>query len=132
MELISSTTCLTKHIGVNGNMFGGEVMSLIDVSAAAFACEACKYPRLVTLKVNETLFKKPIKVGHLIKVYGEVKSIGTTSITIKIELRNHNVRTAKQDVVCETDITFVKIDENGDSFPISPEIKKRFERKKKK
>ena len=86
MELITKTVCLTKHIGVNGNMFGGEVMSLLDVTAAAYATEICKYPKMVTLKVNETLFKKSIKVGHLIMVYGEVKGIGNTSITIKLEV----------------------------------------------
>jgi len=50
MELITTTTCLTKNIGVNGNMFGGELMSLIDISAAAYASEMCKYPKLVTEK----------------------------------------------------------------------------------
>jgi acyl-CoA thioesterase YciA len=128
VELISTTTCLTKHIGVNGNMFGGEVMSLIDISAAAYASEVCRYPRLVTLKVTETLFKKPIKVGHIIKVYGEVKRVGTTSITIKIEVRSHNVRTSEQQVVCETEITFVKIDEDGNSIPINPAIKEKYEK----
>lgn len=129
MELISTTTCLTKHIGVNGNMFGGEVMSLVDISAAAFASEMCRYPKLVTLKVTETLFKKPIKVGHLIKVYGEVKSIGNTSITIKIEVRSHNVRTSNQSVVCETDITFVKIDEDGNPIPINSSIREKYKDK---
>lgn len=126
MDLISTTICLTKHIGANGNMFGGEVMSLIDISAAAFASEVCRYPKLVTLKVTETLFKKPVKVGHLIKVYGSVTRIGTTSITIKIEVRNHNVRTEKQEIVCETDITFVKIDEDGDSIPIAKNIREKY------
>lgn len=126
MELISTTICLTKHIGANGNMFGGEVMSLIDISAAAYASEVCRYPKLVTLKVTETLFKKPIKVGHLIKVYGEVTRIGNTSITIKIEVRTHNVRTQKQEIVCETDITFVKIDEDGDAIPINSSVKEKY------
>ena len=129
MEHITTTICLTKNIGANGNMFGGEVMSLIDISAAAYASEICRYPRLVTLKVTETLFKKPIKVGHLIKVYGEVKEIGNTSLTIKLEVRSHNVRTEKQDVVCETDITFVKIDEDGNPIPINSSVKEKFKDK---
>lgn len=123
MELINQTICLTRDIGANGNMFGGEVMSLIDISAATYASEICKYPRMVTLKITETLFRKPIKVGYLIKVYGEVTRVGNTSITIKIEVRAHNVRTDNQTVVCETDITFVKIDEDGSPIPINSKVK---------
>lgn len=123
MELINQTICLTKQIGANGNMFGGEVMSLIDISAATYASEVCRYPTMVTLKITETLFRKPIKVGHLIKVYADVKRIGNTSITIKIEVRAHNVRTEKQEVVCETDITFVKIDEDGSPIPINSKVR---------
>ena len=107
-------------------MFGGEVMSLIDLSAAAFASEICRYPKLLTVKVKEIVFKKPIKVGHLIKVYGEVVEIGNTSITIRLEIRSHNVRTEKQEVVCDTDITFVKIDEDGNPIPINSSVKEKF------
>ena len=129
MELITTTICLTKHIGSNNNMFGGELLSLIDISAAAYASEICRYPKLVTLKITETLFKKPVKVGHLIKIYGEVKNIGTTSITIKLEVRTHNVRTEKQEIVCETDITFVKIDEDGNPIPINSNVRDKFKQK---
>jgi acyl-CoA thioesterase YciA len=129
MELITTTTCLTKNIGVNGNMFGGELMSLIDISAAAYASEMCKYPKLVTMKISELVFKKPIKVGNLIKIYGEVKNIGNTSITLKVEVRRHNVRTAQQDVVCETEITFVKIDEDGSPIPINSNVKEKYKKK---
>ena len=131
MELITKTVCLTKHIGVNGNMFGGEVMSLLDVTAAAYATEICKYPKMVTLKVNETLFKKSIKVGHLIMVYGEVKGIGNTSITIKLEVRSHNVRTEKQEIVCETEMVFVKVDEDLNPIPINSSIKEKYKHLKK-
>lgn len=129
MELITTTTCLTKNIGVNGNMFGGELLSLVDVSAAAYASEVCKYPKLVTIKINELVFKKPIKVGNLIKIYGQVQKIGNTSITLKIEVRRHNVRTAQQDVVCETEITFVKIDEDGSPIPINSKVKEKYSNK---
>ncbi len=126
MELITTTICLTKHIGNKNNMFGGELLSLIDISAAAYASEVCRYPKIVTLKITETLFKKPVKVGHLIKIYGEVKNVGNTSITIKIEVRTHNVRTEKQEIVCETDITFVKIDEDGNAIPINSNVKEKY------
>jgi acyl-CoA thioesterase YciA len=129
MELITTTTCLTKNIGVNGNMFGGELLSAIDIAAAAYASEICKYPKLVTMKISELVFKKPIKVGNLIKIYGEVKNIGNTSITLRVEVRRHNVRTAQQDVVCETEITFVKIDEDGSPIPINSNVKEKYKKK---
>jgi acyl-CoA thioesterase YciA len=73
------------------------------------------------------LFKKSIKVGNLIKIYGEVKEFGRTSVTLNIEVRKHNVYTGDQDVVTHTEIKFVRIDDDGNPLPISDRVKKRYE-----
>jgi acyl-CoA thioesterase YciA len=73
MELISTYICKTGDIGVHSNMFGGHIMSLIDGAAAAYTCQICDTLRIVTIKIDELIFKKPIKAGNIVKVYGEVK-----------------------------------------------------------
>ena len=126
MELITTYICKTSDLGVHGNMFGGTLVSIIDDAGASYASQICDTPRMVTIKIDEFIFKKPIKVGNLIKVYGEVRDFGTTSVTLYLEVRRHNVYTGDQDVVTQTNIKFVRIDEEGNSIPISERVKVRY------
>jgi acyl-CoA thioesterase YciA len=126
MELITTHICKTSELGVHGNMFGGNMMALIDESAAAYAAQLCDTPRIVTIKIDELVFKKSVKVGNLLKIYGKVISFGRTSVSIYIEVRKHNVYTGEQETVTHTNIKFVRIDEDGNSIPISKEVVKRY------
>ena len=127
MELISTHVCKGSDIGVHNNMFGGTMIGLIDEASAAYACQICDTPRMVTIKIDELVFKKPVKIGNVVKIYGEVKEFGNTSVTLYIEVRKHNVYTGKQDVVTHTNIKFVRIDEEGNSLIISDRVKLRYE-----
>ena len=93
MELITTRVCMASQIGVHGNLFGGEMMSILDESAAVYCCQICDTPRMVTKKIEEVIFQRPVKTGNLIKIYGSVEKIGNTSITINLEARKHNVYT---------------------------------------
>ena len=126
MELITTTIMKKSDEGVHGNIFGGTLMSLIDDSAASYAAQVCDTPRIVTIKIDELLFKSPVKVGSLLKVYGRVEKFGTTSIKLYIEVRKHNVHTGKQDAVTQTFITFVRIDGDGKAIPIHQHVKERY------
>lgn len=126
MELITTRICMANDIGLHGNMFGGVLLSAIDEAAAAFAAQAADNPRMVTLKMDEVLFKKPVKQGHLIKIYGEVIDVGNTSLTLRIEARQHNVHNGKQEVVCTTTMIFVRIDEFGDKQLINDRVRERY------
>jgi acyl-CoA thioesterase YciA len=112
--------------GVHGNIFGGTLMSLIDDSAASYAAQICDTSRIVTIKIDELLFKSPVKVGSLLKIYGKVEKFGTTSIKLYIEVRKHNVHTGKQEAVTQTFITFVRIDGDGKAIPIHEYVKQRY------
>jgi acyl-CoA thioesterase YciA len=126
MELITTHICKTSEIGIHNNMFGGNMLSLIDESSASYAIQICDTPRMVTIKIDELIFKKPVKVGNLLKVYAKVVSFGTTSVQLYIEVRKHNVYTGEQDVVTHTTIKFVRIDEDGNAIPIPDSIKDRY------
>jgi acyl-CoA thioesterase YciA len=127
MKLINKKICMGKDIGIHGNMFGGILMAWIDEAAAAFATEYCCTPNMVTLRVGELHFKRPIKVNNHIRVYGDVVSLGRTSITLDIEVRKFNLYSGDETVVCTTSITFVRIDDDGNPTPIGETIKKRHE-----
>jgi acyl-CoA thioesterase YciA len=130
MELITTKICMALDIGVHGNMFGGNMMAALDEAAGAYACQICDTPRMVTKKVEEIVFENPVKVGNLIKIYGDVDRIGTTSITLKLEARKHNVYTGQQKLVCSTKFVFVRIDDEGSPVPISERVKYRYEERK--
>lgn len=131
MELITTYICKKGDIGVHDNMFGGTIMSLIDDAAASYTAQICDTQRVVTLKIDELIFKKPVKVGSILKLYGEVVSFGNTSVTIYIEVRKHNVYTGAQETVTHTKIIFVRIDDEGKPLPIHQYVKDRYwERKK--
>jgi len=123
MRLISTHPIKKSDLGFHANLFGGKLLAWLDASAAAYAMEVCDTPRMVTIKIDECLFKRPAKEGQLIKMYAEVADVGTTSITMYMEARAHNVYSGVQTVILSTNITFVRIDENGDPIPISERVK---------
>lgn len=127
MELVSTYICKTGDIGVHSNMFGGNLLSLIDDASAAYAAQICDTLRVVTIKIDELVFKKPVKAGNILKIYARVIEFGNTSVTLYIEVRKHNVYTGKQEVVTHTNIKFVRIDDEGNPLSISERVKKRYQ-----
>ena len=123
MQLISTHPIKKSDLGFHANLFGGKLLAWLDASAAAYAMEVCDTPRMVTVKIDECIFKKAAKEGQMIKIYGSVDTIGTTSITLYMEARSHNVYSGKQSIILSTNITFVRIDENNEPIPISERVK---------
>lgn len=123
MQLITTHPIKKSDLGFHANLFGGKLLAWLDAAAAAFAMEICDTPRMVTVKIDECIFKKPAKEGQLLKMYGEVKEIGNTSITMYLEARAHNVYSGQQTVILSTNIKFVRIDENGDPIPIAERVR---------
>jgi acyl-CoA thioesterase YciA len=126
MELLNTHPIKKSDLGFHGNLFGGKLLAWIDAAAAGYSMQLCDTPRMVTVMIEQCLFKRPAKEGQLIKIYGEVKKLGTTSITIYMEARSHNVYSGAQAIILSTDMKFVRIDENGDPIPISERVKNKF------
>ena len=126
MQLISTHPIKKSDLGFHANLFGGKLLAWLDASAAAYAMEVCDTPRMVTVKIDECVFKKAAKEGQMIKMYGSVAEIGNTSITLYMEARSHNVYSGKQNVILSTNIKFVRIDENNDPIPISERVRSKF------
>ncbi len=126
MELITTYICKKGDIGVHDNMFGGILMCLIDDAAASYASQISDTPRMVTIKIDELVFKRAVKVGSLLKIYGKVLEFGNSSVSLYIEVRKHNVHTGLQEIVTYTNIKFVRIDDEGNAIPINDRVKKRY------
>ena len=127
MELVTTKTVLASDMGLAGNLFGGVMLSWLDLAGAAYVMEICDSPRFVTKKFEEVIFEKPVKTGNLIKIYASVIKFGNSSINVLLEARKHNVESGNQQIVCKTTVIFVKINEDGEPIPISDRVKTRYE-----
>jgi acyl-CoA thioesterase YciA len=97
----------------NGDVFGGWIMSHVDLAGAATASRITK-GRIVTVAVNQFVFKQPVSVGDLVSFYTYLERIGRTSITIRVEVYAErdptNLKVVK---VTEANLTYVAIDDQG-------------------
>ena len=118
-----------SDLGFHGNLFGGQLLKWIDAAAAGYAMQLCDTPRMVTVSIDKCFFERPAREGQLLKIYGNPAEIGTTSVTIYMEARAHNVYTGEQKVILRTNIKFVRIDEEGNPIPISERAKTRITEK---
>lgn len=125
MELITTHPVKKSDLGFHKNLFGGKLLAWIDAAGAAYAAQICDSPRLVTVAIDKCVFKKPAREGQMLKIYGTVDSVGTTSVTLKLEARAHNVYTGVQSIILSTNIKFVRIDEDGNPIPISERVKEK-------
>jgi acyl-CoA thioesterase YciA len=123
MEKLAIKLCMTKDIGVNGNLFGGNMLAWLDESAATWACSVCKNPNMVTVKIDELVFERPVKIGEQVIIFGVVRRVGKSSLTVYIEARKKDFYSGEEQKVCSTIFTFVRVDGNGRSISIDDTVR---------
>ena len=126
MDLISTHLVMTQHLGYHGNLFGGQMLAWLDEAGVAFASEVCGTPQMVTVHMSEVRFNAPVRPTQIIKIYGKVEKMGTSSVTLKLEARRHSVYNGTQKTVCSTQITFVRIDGDGEAVPIPDHLREKW------
>mgnify|MGYP003152805246 CR=1 FL=1 len=123
MELLNTHPIKKSDLGFHGNLFGGKLLAWLDASAAGYAMQVCDTPRMVTVAIDKCIFERPAKEGQLLKIFGKVDNVGTTSVTLTMQARSHNVYNGRQSIVLKTSIKFVRIDEQGEPIPISDRVR---------
>jgi len=102
----------------NGDIFGGWIMSQVDIAGGTVAHSLAR-GRVATVAVKEFTFKQPVQIGDVVSFYVDVERIGTTSITVTVEVyaerRPEDPETVK---VTEATLTYVAIDRNGRPRPV--------------
>lgn len=102
---------MPEDMNASGNLFGGRLLQWLDESAALYAICQMNSKNVVTLKVSEILFKKPVNIGDFLSFSAYTKKVGTTSLTIGIDVINKGIgKLAEDSIVLTCDFTFVKID----------------------
>ena len=126
MELLNTHPIKKSDLGFHGNLFGGKLLSWLDAAVAAYAMEKCRSQNMITIAMDECVFKKPAKEKQLVKIYAELTKIGNTSASFKVEARAYNVFRGDEVVLLATTMTFVRVDEEGVPIPISEQVKRLF------
>jgi len=118
-ELLLRTSPMPSDTNSNGDIFGGWIMSQMDIAGGMMAIEITG-GRAVTIAVDAMKFIKPVKVGDVVCCYGKVTRIGNTSITIRLEvwvkqgLREMKINTENTFfMVTEASYTYVAVDHEG-------------------
>ena len=114
------TLAMPADTNANGDIFGGWIMSQIDLAGAILAKEI-SHGRVVTVSVSSITFKQPVRVGDVVCVYGECVRIGRTSLSIALEVWVKPVNidsVGERYQVCEATFNYVAIDSEGRPRPV--------------
>ncbi|WP_290871244.1 acyl-CoA thioesterase [Aquabacterium sp.] len=118
MELVMRVMPMPKDANGNGDIFGGWIMAQVDLAACVLPMRISK-GRVATVAVNEFVFRSAVSVGDLLSLYARVERIGTTSITVHVEVwaerRPADPLLVK---VTEAKVTYVAIDREGQPRPV--------------
>ena len=106
----------------HGTIFGGWVMSQVDVAGSIPAWERARGP-IVTVAVNSFVFREPVFVGDLVSFYARVIKVGRTSITVDVEFFAVCLREGRKQAVrvTEAQLTYVAVDEKRQPRPVPPD-----------
>jgi acyl-CoA thioesterase YciA len=126
MDLLSTHPVKKLDLGFHGNLFGGKLLSWIDAAVAAYAMEKCRSQNMITIAIDECVFKRPAKEKNLVKIYAEMVRVGNTSATFKVEARAYNVFRGDEVTLLSTSMTFVRVDDEGAPISISKQVKRAF------
>ncbi|MDV3250203.1 acyl-CoA thioesterase [Devosia sp. BK] len=118
-QLTIRTMAMPADTNAAGDIFGGWVMSQMDIAGAIAAVERVK-GRVVTVAVEAMTFIAPVKVGDVLCVYTSIERIGNTSITIALEAWVRRNRLDDRKKVTEGRFVYVSLDDNGQKRPIPP------------
>jgi acyl-CoA thioesterase YciA len=116
-ELCIRTLAMPADTNQNGDIFGGWLLSQMDVAGGIRAAKAAR-SRTVTVSIEAMTFRKPVYVGDVVSVYCSVARIGRTSVTIRVEAWVSRRNESAEILVTDGNFIYVAIDDDGRPQPI--------------
>ena len=105
-------TMMPRDTNAHGTVFGGVILSYIDVAGGVEAVRHTKHDRFVTVAMKEVIFHEPVFMGDLVSFYAATLRVGSTSITIHIVVEAERFGSQGQKVkVTEAEVTYVAINQ---------------------
>jgi acyl-CoA thioesterase YciA len=105
-------TMMPRDTNAHGTVFGGVILSYIDVAGGVEAIRHTRHNRFVTVAMKEVIFHQPVFIGDLVSFYAKTLKVGNTSITIHVDVEAERFGAPGEVVkVTEAEVIFVAIDE---------------------
>src|ERR1700755_890113 len=115
-------TLLPRDTNPQGTIFGGIILSYIDIAGAVEAHRRTGVERFVTVAMREVIFHQPVFVGDLVSFYAQTLKIGTTSITTRVVVEAERYGgTSERIKVTEAEVIYVAVDANRRKMRINKE-----------
>ncbi len=118
-ELSLRTVAMPADTNPTGDIFGGWIMSLMDLAAGMAAGTRAK-GRVATAAVSNLSFLQPVKVGDVVCVYTNIAKTGRTSITVGVEAYVLRLNQGERVRVTAAEIVMVAVDDHGVPRPLPP------------
>ena len=119
-EVAIRLTMMPRDTNAHGTVFGGIILSYIDVAGGVEAIRHTKHERFVTVAMNEIIFHEPVFIGDLVSFYAETLKVGNTSITVRVVVESERFGSHGQSVrVTEAEVTYVAINQNREKVKIA-------------
>jgi len=111
-DLSLQTLAMPKDTNANGDIFGGWLLSQMDIAGAISAGEVAG-GRVATVAIDGMVFLTPVHMGAVVSCYADILDIGRSSIRIMVEVWINSRHDGEPIKVTEGEFVFVAIDENG-------------------
>ena len=111
-DLCIRTLAMPADTNQNGDIFGGWLLSQMDIGGGVFASKIAK-SRTVTVAIEAMNFRKSVYVGDLVSVHANLVRIGRTSVTVHLEAWVQRRKELRSILVTDGNFTYVSIDEQG-------------------
>ena len=113
-------TMMPRDTNAHGTVFGGIILSYIDVAGGVEAIRYTKHERFVTVAMKEVIFHEPVYIGDLVSFYARTLKVGNTSITIHVDVEAERFGMHGQKVrVTSAEVTFVAINQFREKVKIA-------------
>jgi len=118
-EVAIRITMMPRDTNAHGTVFGGIILSYIDVAGGVEAVKKTGHDRFVTVAMKEVIFLEPVFVGDLVSFYAETIRVGNSSITVKVAVEAERVGSHGQAVrVTEAEVAYVAINQYREKVKI--------------
>jgi acyl-CoA hydrolase len=108
---------LPQHANIGGTVFGGQIMAWVDLCAAICAQRHAGRP-CVTAFVDDLLFKRPVRVGQVVRLRAQVIATFRTSMEIDVNVSGEDTITGEMWPTVECRVVFVAMDEERRPVPV--------------
>ncbi|HEV3189400.1 MAG TPA: acyl-CoA thioesterase [Polyangiaceae bacterium] len=112
---------LPQHANVYGTVFGGQIMAWVDICAAICAQRHAGRP-CVTAFVDSLLFKRPVRVGQVVRLHAHVVATFRTSMEIEVSVLGENAMTGEVWPTVECHVILVAMNDDGKPTPVPPRL----------